>query len=134
MKRGKKSQKKQAADARMRAELIVKVQSGVLTATEAARQLGISRKTYYKWEARALEAMVVALEEGRRGRPQKPQDAEKEGLQQQVAALRKELLLAQQRLAIRRLLDEDGQKDRSTGPRSAGNRRSGKKGAKGSER
>jgi DNA-binding XRE family transcriptional regulator len=40
--------------AQRRAEIIVQVQSGQLTATEAARQLGVSRKTYYQWERRAL--------------------------------------------------------------------------------
>jgi DNA-directed RNA polymerase specialized sigma24 family protein len=39
----------------------MQVRSGLLSAQEAARQLGISRKTYYKWERRALAAMVEAL-------------------------------------------------------------------------
>ena len=51
----------QQALARQRAQLIMQVRSGVLSAQEAARQLGISRKTYYKWERRALAAMVEAL-------------------------------------------------------------------------
>lgn len=40
--------------ARQRAQLIMQVRSGVLRAQEAALQLGVSRKTYYKWERRAL--------------------------------------------------------------------------------
>jgi hypothetical protein len=51
----------QQALARRRAQLIMQVQSGLLSAQEAARQLRISRKTYYKWERRALAAMVEAL-------------------------------------------------------------------------
>ena len=35
--------------ARLRAELIMKVRCGLMTAAEAARQLGVSRKTFYKW-------------------------------------------------------------------------------------
>ena len=46
----------QEALARQRAALIVAVQSGQITASEAAQQLGISRKTYYQWEKRALAA------------------------------------------------------------------------------
>jgi DNA-binding XRE family transcriptional regulator len=34
--------------ARLRAELIMKVRCGLLTPREAAEQLGVSRKTYYK--------------------------------------------------------------------------------------
>ena len=37
----------QQALARQRAQLIMQVQNGLLSAQEAARQLGISRKTYY---------------------------------------------------------------------------------------
>jgi transposase len=40
----------QQALAQQRAQLIVQVQSGLLSAQDAARQLQISRKTYYKWE------------------------------------------------------------------------------------
>ena len=43
----------QQALARQRAQLIMQVQNGLLSAQEAARQLRISRKTYYKWERRA---------------------------------------------------------------------------------
>lgn len=38
----------QQALARQRAQLIMQVRSGVMSAQEAARRLGISRKTYYK--------------------------------------------------------------------------------------
>jgi len=41
----KESQQEQA---RQRAEMILKVRGGQITAQEAARALGISRKTYYK--------------------------------------------------------------------------------------
>ena len=43
-----KSSVQQQALARQRAQLIMQVRSGLLSAQEAARQLGISRKTYYK--------------------------------------------------------------------------------------
>jgi len=62
----------QQALARQRAQLIMQVRSGVLSAQEAARQLGVSRKTYYQWERRALAAMVEALEKREPGRPLRP--------------------------------------------------------------
>ena len=70
----------QQALARQRAQLIMQVRSGVLSAQEAARQLGISRKTYYQWERRALAAMVEALGNRQPGRPPRPLDPEKEAL------------------------------------------------------
>ena len=41
--------KKPQDQARLRAQLIMKVRCGLMTAAEAAKQLGVSRKTYYKW-------------------------------------------------------------------------------------
>lgn len=40
-----------------------------MSALEAARQLGISRKSYYKWERRGLAAMIEALGNREQGRP-----------------------------------------------------------------
>ena len=39
----------------------MKVRCGLMNASQAAEQLGISRKTYYKWEQRALSAMLEGL-------------------------------------------------------------------------
>jgi transposase len=47
--------------ARLRAELILKVRTGQMTATAAAAALGVSRKTYYEWEVRGLRGMLRAL-------------------------------------------------------------------------
>ena len=83
------SQNRPQEQARHRAEVIVQVQSGQLTATEAARQLGVSRKTYYQWERRALEAMIGSLQEKAGGRPSKPRDEQKEQLRKRLEALEK---------------------------------------------
>ena len=63
-----KQQKK--LEAKHRAEVILKVRSGRLSASAGAKELGVSRKTYYQWEQRALEAMLKALTEKEPGRPQ----------------------------------------------------------------
>jgi len=73
--------------ARRRAQIIVQVQSGQLTATQAAQQMGVSRKTYYQWERRALGGMMEALQDKESGRPSKPQNPQKEVLQQRVEDL-----------------------------------------------
>jgi transposase len=90
--------------ARERAAVILEVRSGKLTATEGAERLGISRKTYYEWEDRALKAMALALENQTPGRPPIPVDAEKEGLQGKVQELEKKLYLAEKTIEVRDLL------------------------------
>jgi transcriptional regulator with XRE-family HTH domain len=89
---------------RERASVILQVRSGTLTATEGAERLGISRKRYYEWENRALEAMAQALENHAPGRPPVPLDAEKEELQRKVRDLEKKLDLAEKTIEVKELL------------------------------
>src|SRR5512144_1689389 len=88
--------------ARERAAVILQVRSGALTATEGAERLGVSRKTYYEWEDRALKAM--ALENHSPGRPPVPLDTEKEELQRRVRDLEKKLYLAEKTIEVKDLL------------------------------
>lgn len=90
--------------ARERAAIILQVRSGALTATEGAARLGVSRKTYYEWEDRALQAMALALENHSPGRPSVPLDAEKEEMQRKVRELEKKLYLAEKTIEVKDLL------------------------------
>jgi transposase len=90
--------------ARKRAEVIFAVRSGQITAEEGAHRLGVSRKTYYEWENRALEAMTGALEDRAPGRPGTPKDEEKERLQNEIAALQNELFVAKKTVEVRNML------------------------------
>ena len=81
---------------RQRAQAIIEVRSGKITATEGARRLGISRKTYYQWESRGLEGMMEALEKSSSGRPEKEADPEKDALRKKVHQMEQELLLEKQ--------------------------------------
>jgi transposase len=90
--------------ARRRAEVIFAVRNGQITAEEGARRLGVSRKTYYEWENRALEAMTGALEDRTPGRPSTPKDEEKERLQNEIALLRDELFVAKKTVEVRDML------------------------------
>jgi transposase-like protein len=101
----------QQALARARAQLIMQVRSGVVSAQEAARQLGISRKTYYKWERRALAAMVEALGNRDHGRPPRPVDPEKAALQRQTQELQAKLDVLQQTERIRQRLAQPDKKN-----------------------
>jgi transposase len=90
--------------ARQRAAVVFRVRSGQLTAEEGARMLGVSRKTYYEWEGRALQAMTQAMEDRSAGRPEQPQDAEKEELKARVQALEHQLTMAKKTVEVRNLL------------------------------
>jgi len=90
--------------ARERALVILQVRSGVLTATEGAKLLGVSRKTYYEWEEKSLKAMTLALENRPAGRPPVPMDEEKEGLRERILELEKKLDLAEKTIEVKELL------------------------------
>jgi len=103
--------------AQERASVIMKVQRGEITATEGARQLGVSRKTYYGWEKRGLVGLLEGLHEEEPGRPSHPIDPEKEALKQRVAELEKELNAAKEVEAVRLVLQDiaklEARKERS---------------------
>ena len=90
--------------ARQRAAVVFAVRSGQITAKEGARRLGVSRKTYYEWERRALQAMTEAMEDKAPGRPDTPQDEEKQRLQDQIAELEKKLFVAEKTVEVRDML------------------------------
>jgi len=100
----------QREQARQRAEMILKVRAGLINASEAARALSISRKTYYKWEKRGLSAMLEGLCERSSGRPASPCDGEKESLRQKMAAMEKDLKRREQSEQLRSLLRAEGEK------------------------
>jgi len=95
----KKDEQSQAA--RQRAEIIMKVRCGLLTATQAAQLLHVSRKTYYKWEQRGLSALLEGVQDQEGGRPETPAehtqkaafDKEFKELQQKNELLEKQLKL-----------------------------------------
>jgi transposase len=91
--------------ARERALMILQVRSGVLTAKEGAKLLGVSRKTYYEWEEKSLKAMTLALENHAAGRPSALIDPEKETLRAQIRELEKKLVLAKQTVRVNEILD-----------------------------
>ena len=72
--------------------------AGSLTAIAAAQQLGISRKTYYEWEARALRGMQAALSPNRPGRPRSGPQTEMARVQAQKQELQQQVVVLQQRI------------------------------------
>jgi transposase-like protein len=90
----------------LRASLILQVRSGQLTAQQAAQQLGISRQAFYKWERRALKALLNALTDQPPGRPKGTADPEKDQLKTRVEQLERQVRLYEQREELRKLLKQ----------------------------
>jgi len=101
---GQRKRDKDQKLARERALVILRVRSGALTTKQGAQDLGVSRKTYYEWEDRALKAMALALENRVAGRPSVFTDEEKQRLRQRIRELEKKLDLAEKALEVKELL------------------------------
>ena len=101
---GKRPSGQQAT--RKRAEMIMKVRCGLMTARQAADRLGVSRKTYYKWEQRGLSALLGSLEDQPAGRPQKPVDRQRQALEKQLAQAHRETALMRHKMALKDVLTE----------------------------
>jgi len=102
--------------ARLRAQLIMKVRCGLMTASEAARQLGVSRKTYYKWEQRGLSALLDGLSDQAPGRPESEGNPEATALEKQMAELKRQNKRLEQQMALKDLAAQfnvRSQKDRA---------------------
>ncbi len=101
---GQHKKEKEQKLARERTLVILQVRSGALTATEGAKLLGVSRKTYYAWEEKSLEAMALALENRSSGRPPLPVDPEKEALRERIQELEKKLDRAEKTIEVKELM------------------------------
>ena len=89
-----------------RLKVIVDHLGGQITATQAALELGVSRKTFYEWLERARNAMFLALQDRPTGRPEKPVDQEKEKLHRELEELEKEREVLANRLRIQEAIRE----------------------------
>ncbi len=90
--------------ARLRAELIMKVRCGLISARQAAERLGVSRKTYYKWEQRGLSAMLDGITDQSPGRPVKPSDEYRQSLERQLTEAKRQIELLNHKLALKDIL------------------------------
>jgi len=79
----------------------MKVRCGLMTASQAAKQLGVSRKTYYKWEQRGLTALLDGVRDQKTGRPEKP--ARELALENQLADTLRENERLHQQMALKDL-------------------------------
>jgi len=99
---GKRPSGQQAT--RKRAEMIMKVRCGLMTARQAADRLGVSRKTYYKWEQRGLNALLEGVADQRPGRPAGPLDDHRKALDKQLAEAMTKIELLNHKLELKDVL------------------------------
>ena len=92
--------------ARHRAEVIMKVRCGLMNASQAAQQLGVSRKTYYKWEQRGLSAMLTGLEDQPPGRPSQPVDSQQQALERKLAQAQRDNALLKHKMQLKDVLTD----------------------------
>lgn len=71
-----------------------------------AERLGISRKTYYEWENRAMEGMLCAVQSRPTRRPGAQTDPQMEQLRAENQDLRQQVQVLEQSLVIGRMLAE----------------------------
>jgi DNA-binding XRE family transcriptional regulator len=105
----KKEQRKeeQSQTARQRAEIIMKVRCGLMTATKAAQVLKVSRKTYYKWEERGLAALLEGVKDQESGRPETPPEhTQKAAFDKELAELKQKNELLEKQLKLKDLVHQ----------------------------
>jgi transposase len=90
--------------ARLRAEMIMKVRCGLLTARQAAEQMGVSRKTFYKWEQRGLSALLDGVTDQHPGRPPDSSDERCQILEKQLTEAQREIELLNRKMALKDVL------------------------------
>lgn len=104
-----------------KAKVIFRVRGGTLSAKEGAALLGLSRKSYFEWEARGLKGMLSALTERPPGRPKHEADPEKEAMRKRIAELEEDLLVAKKTVEVKNLLAAwDKQKAKEAGKKTPG--------------
>lgn len=92
--------------AQQRMQVILAHLAGQMNATEAALNLGISRKTFYEWLDRARAGMLAALADRPTGRPAQPVDPQQVALQAELERLAKERSVLEGRLRIQEAIRE----------------------------
>jgi transposase len=92
--------------ARLRAEMIMKVRCGLLTARQAAERLGVSRKTFYKWEQRGLSALLDSVNDQPPGRPSLPAEDHRQWLEEQLQGANRQIDLLNHKMALKEVLTE----------------------------
>lgn len=84
----------------------MKVRCGHLTARQAAEELGVSRKTFYKWEQRGLNALLDNVIDQPAGRRAHPSNDRLLLLEKQLSQAHREIELLNHKMALKDVLME----------------------------
>ena len=84
--------------------MIMKVRCGLLTARQAADRMGVSRKTFYKWEQRGISALLDGVTDQHPGRPPDPPDERCQILEKQLTEAQREIELLNRKMALKDVL------------------------------
>ncbi len=79
----------------------MKVRCGLMSATQAAAELGVSRKTYYKWERKGLTGLLESVGDRPAGRHRQGPDPRESLLEKQLEAMHRENEALRQRMALK---------------------------------
>ena len=85
---------------------LMRALTGARTAADAARQMGVSRKTFYERAQRLVQGAKISLARKPAGRPGRIRDTEKETLLERIEQLEREKLELQRRLRVKECLQE----------------------------
>lgn len=99
---------------------LMRALSGAQTAAEAARQMGVSRKTFYERAQRMVRGAKSSLARKSAGRPRTARDTEKETLLGRIRQLELEKLTLQRRMRVRELLQQTRVEDGKGTKKKAG--------------
>lgn len=94
--------------------------TGAQTAAESARQMGVSRKTFYERAQRMLAGAKNALARKPAGRPRTARDTEKEALLERIRQLELEKLTLKRRMRVREILQQTRVEDGKGTKKKAG--------------
>jgi hypothetical protein len=86
--------------------MIMKVRCGLLTARQAAVRMGVSRKTFYKWEQRGLSALLDGVTDHHPGRPPDPSNDRCQTLEKRLWEAKREIELLNRKMALKDVLME----------------------------
>ena len=90
--------------AQHRMNVILRSLSGDITATQGAKELNVSRKTFHSWVNRALTGLHESLKDKPTGRPEKEFNPYVEEVEKKNAHLQRQVLMLEQEREIRDIL------------------------------
>ena len=91
-------------DPQQKITAVLSIWSERRTSAQAAERLGVSRKTFYKWEQRGLSALLDSVTDQPPGRPAHPPDDHRQWLEKQLNDANRQIDLLNRKMALKDVL------------------------------